>query len=83
MKTCKRTANPRYNLLVVLIQEVVECEQLLNSMTEEVRVWVAERKPKTCAKAGELTDDYVQARKNGKAGGYTTEDRPTSNPLGK
>lgn len=51
------------------VQEVLEMvgtEQLLNSMGEDVRVWVRERKPKTCAGAGELADDYELARKTGK-----------------
>ena len=51
------------------VQEVLEMvgtEQLLNSMGEDVRVWVRERNPKTCAGAGELVDDYELARKTGK-----------------
>ena len=45
------------------VLEMVRTEQLLNSMGEDVRVWVRERKPKTCAEAGELADDYELARK--------------------
>ena len=48
------------------VLEVVRTEQLLNSMVEEVRVWVRERKPKMCTGAGELVDDYELARKTGK-----------------
>ena len=51
------------------VQEVLEMvgtEQLLNSMGEDVRVWVRERKPKMCAGAGELEDDYELARKTRK-----------------
>ena len=54
--------------IMELVQEVVEVvgtEQLLNSMGEYVYVWVRERKPKTCAEAGELADDYELARKTG------------------
>ena len=38
-------------------------EQLLNMLPKEIRVWVKERKPKTSMAAGELADDYLQARK--------------------
>ena len=48
------------------VLEMVRTEQLLNSMGEEVRVWVRDRKQKTCAGAGELVDDYELARKTGK-----------------
>ena len=48
------------------VLEVVRTEQLLNSMGEEVRVWVREGKSKMCAGAGELVDNYELARKNGK-----------------
>ena len=44
----------------------VDLEQLINTMPSQVRVWVKERKPKTSKEAGELAgelaDDYVQAR---------------------
>ena len=40
------------------VLEVVRTEQLVNSMREEVCVWVRERKPKTCTGARELVDDY-------------------------
>jgi len=45
------------------VLEFVAVEQLLNVMPEDIRVWVRERKPKTAAEAGELADDYLQARK--------------------
>ena len=38
-------------------------EQLLNTLPEDVRVWVSERKPTTSAEAGQLAEDYLQARK--------------------
>ena len=38
-------------------------EQLLNTLPEEIDVWVKERKPKTSMAAEELADDYLQARK--------------------
>ena len=47
------------------VLEMIATEQLLNTVSEEVRVWVRERKPKTTAEAGQLAEDYVQARKGG------------------
>ena len=38
-------------------------EQLLNTMPSSVRIWVSERKPKTSQEAGQLADDYQQARR--------------------
>ena len=65
-------------------QDCFECitvEQLLNSMNEEVRVWVTERKPKTCAEAGELADDYVQTRRNGKTETYEIAARSSTSKV--
>ena len=48
------------------VQEVkdrVVLEQLLNSLPENVRIWVMERKPKSSEEAGKLADDYAQARR--------------------
>ena len=45
------------------VQEAVGLEQFLNSLTMEQRVWVYEKKPKTCVEAGELADEYEQVRK--------------------
>ena len=47
------------------VLEIVTTEQLINTMPDEMRVWVRERKPKTSVQAGDLADDYVQARKIG------------------
>ena len=52
-KECK-TAQEVFDLLVK--------EQLLNCLPEDARVWVRERKPKTSIEAGELAEDYMQAR---------------------
>ena len=46
------------------VVQLVATEQLINSMADEVRVWVRERKPGTCMEAGELADDYERAKKN-------------------
>ena len=45
------------------IRDLIMREQLLNSLPSDLRVWVTERKPKTAMEAGELADDYLQARK--------------------
>ena len=45
------------------ILEAVGLEQFLNSLPMEKRVWVHERKPKTCVAAGELLDQYEQVRR--------------------
>ena len=37
-------------------------EQLLSTMPEDLRVWVAERKPITGSNTGELADNYLQVR---------------------
>ena len=44
------------------VHEVVGIEQFLNTLKPEKRLWVMERKPKTCVKAGELADEYELAR---------------------
>ena len=49
------------------VEEVLEklvVEQLVNTMPAELRIWVAERKPKTGLEAGRLAKDYLQARRN-------------------
>ena len=47
------------------MQEAIGLEQFLNSLPGEKRVWVYEKKPKTCVQAGELSDEYDQVRKQG------------------
>ena len=43
-------------------------EQLVNTLPQDVRVWVKERKPKTSTEAGQLADDYIQVRKQNTEG---------------
>ena len=43
-------------------------EQLLNTMPPNVRIWVGERKPQTSVEAGQLADDYQQARRRAQDG---------------
>ena len=46
------------------IGDVIVMEQFLNSLTPDLRVWIRERKPETTSEAGELADQYEQARKS-------------------
>ena len=57
---------------VELVKEAVIQEQLLNTLTPAIRVWVKERKPTTALEAGQLADDYIEARKQ-----TTKDDQPT------
>lgn len=45
------------------VVEVIVKEQLLETMSASVRVWVHERKPQDTAEVGQLSDDHAQARK--------------------
>ena len=45
------------------IQQLVGLEQFLNTLPLEKRLWVHEKKPKTCVEAGELVDEYEQIRR--------------------
>ena len=45
------------------VDEMVLLEQFLQSVPEDLRVWLKERKPTSLDKAAELADDYVLARK--------------------
>ena len=45
------------------VKEAIVLEQLLYTLGPSVRVWVKERKPKTTLEAGQLADDYSEARK--------------------
>ena len=61
-------------------KDLIVREQLINSLPDDVRIWVKERKPKTSEEAGALADDYVQARKkSGKEDHGNTGDRKQEN----
>ena len=45
------------------VLEVVRTERLLNSIREDVRVLVRDRKPKTCTGAGVFADNYDLPRR--------------------
>ena len=36
-------------------------EQLLDALPRELKIWVAERKPKTSKEAAEVADNYLRA----------------------
>ena len=53
------------------VLEVFVKEQLLNTLPEDIRLFVTERKPATSAEAGQLAMDFLQARKASAAPGKT------------
>ena len=57
------------------LKDLVVLEQLVNTLPDEVRVWVKERKPKTSMEAGQLADDYIQARKQNAGGTSSSMNR--------
>ena len=46
------------------IRDMMVQEQLLDALPRELKIWVAERKPKTSKEAAELADNYLRARKH-------------------
>ena len=46
------------------LRDLVVLEQLLNTLPEDARIFVKERKPRTSMEAGRLADDYIAARKD-------------------
>lgn len=60
---------------VAEMQEMIGIEQFLNTLPMEKKLWVME-KPGTCIKAGELADEYEQARRQEIQPGVASE-RPT------
>ena len=61
------------------IKDAVVLEQFLNCLSSPIRVWIKERKPKSCLEAGQLADNYTEARKQVKEEKYSGE----SNQKGK
>ena len=47
------------------VREYIGIEQFFNTLPAEKRLWVTEHKPETYVKAGELMDEYEQARCQG------------------
>ena len=48
------------------LADLMVMEQLLNTLPENVKIWVEERRPKTSEEAARLADDYLRARKQTK-----------------
>ena len=57
------------------VHEAIGIEQFLNSLPVEKRVWVSERKAKTCIQAGELDDEYEQVRRQVTNGVVTEQNK--------
>ena len=45
------------------LQQLMTAEQVLDVLPRDIQVWVRERKPRTSEEAGQLAEDYLQARK--------------------
>ena len=45
------------------VKDRIVLEQFLNTLPEEVKIFVKERKPKSAEEGGKFADDFVQARK--------------------
>ena len=45
------------------VVDVMVMEQLLSTVAPDVQLWVRERKPKSSEEAGQLAEDYMQARR--------------------
>ena len=45
------------------VMNAVGKEQFLNTLPTDKKLWVLDRKPETCVQAGELADEYEQARR--------------------
>ena len=60
---------------VEAVLEKLVVEQLVNTMTTDLKVWVSERKPTTGGEAGGLADDYVRARQRDTGVKGTVDDR--------
>ena len=45
------------------VQEAIGIEQFLDTLETVKRLWVMEKKPETCIRAGELADEYELARR--------------------
>ena len=61
--------------------DLIVKEQLLNCLPEDIRVWVRERKAKTSAEAGELAEDFLQAR-SAESEGHPCSNKDLPSPPG-
>ena len=66
------------------IKDAVVLEQFLNCLSSPIRVCIKERKPKSYLEAGQLADDYTEARKQLKEeksnGDHNQKGKPSSTP---
>ena len=53
--------------------DMLVMEQLINMMPSDLRVWIRERRPKSTLEAGELADQYMQARGSVRSEGGTQD----------
>ena len=53
-------------------KEAIGIEQFLNTLPPEKRIWLTEIKPRACVEAGELADEYEQAREQEPSGQKAT-----------
>ena len=51
-KDCKTVAE---------VRDLMVCEQLLNVLPRDLKIWVSERKPKMSTEAADMADNYVRA----------------------
>ena len=47
------------------VAEVIFLEQFYEMLSADMQTWMRDKKPRTCKQAGELADEYVQARQTG------------------
>ncbi|XP_064393611.1 uncharacterized protein LOC135341067 [Halichondria panicea] len=62
---------------IVQVIDLMVTEQFLEGLTEEVRLHVSERKPKTSGEAAQFVEDYIQAHHT--TGNKSTEKTPPGN----
>ena len=58
------------------MQQVIGVEQFLNSFPQEKRLWLVEKKPRSCVAAGELVDEFEQTRRRVAEGKYNPVNIP-------
>ena len=61
---------------------MIVMEQFITMLPEKIRVWVKEHKPKTSMIAGELAEDYQQARKTAENDQVRSKEKPSEGGRG-
>ena len=64
------------------LRERIVMEQFFNATSADVRLWVKERNPKTAKEAGELADQFMQARRQARDWTKPTEGNPSDKRTG-